>query len=71
VDLENLNDRWRIAGHPHAVPGDPAWKAYCPACGYLASVRVPLHAAMSDALTHKNVDCPMLTRPRWPDDGVV
>lgn len=63
MDLTALNDRWRENNHPYAmqiaVPDighsgqNMRYLPHCPRCGETGVIPLPLHAAMSDALAHK------------------
>ena len=54
MNLADLNDRWRATGKPHAISDDGnGWIWCCPSCQKGGRTRLPLHAAMSDALAHK------------------
>jgi hypothetical protein len=57
VTLAELNERWRVTGKPHAVGEGEEWRWHCPDCERTGHTALVLHAAMSDALAHKN-HCP-------------
>lgn len=56
MNLAQLNDRWRTINHCHAIPAkdDGLFYLHCPNCQYTGLIGVPLEAAMSDVLAHKN-----------------
>lgn len=61
MNLPELNSRWQVTGHPHAVLAeDELYRWYCPRCKGSGEIRVPLVGAMSDAVVHKRY-CPALS----------
>ena len=57
MNLADLNERWRATGKPHAIGDGDGWVWCCPWCRKGGRTKLPLHAAMSDSLAHKQ-HCP-------------
>jgi hypothetical protein len=55
MNLFDLNARWHDTGKPYAAltPDGKAWRWICPRCERGGHTGLPLFAAMSDALAHK------------------
>jgi hypothetical protein len=58
--LEALNARWRSDGKPYAAGENGHHWWTCPHCGGHGIARLPLFAAMSDAVVHKR-ECPEIS----------
>lgn len=68
MDLGQLNERWRTINHAHAIPAkdEGLFYLHCPNCQHTGIIGVPLEAAMSDVLAHKN-QCTAPAAPKTVD----